>query len=180
MSGRGTPSVRVKLTKKDLFRYSDLLWQRRLGKFGKGVLIEWAPQVVFLIGLAALLPARDRFLEAGLVPEAVFGIAAFLYLLATTVRLYRPFVIPARHSFARLPTDYTLLPDGLDWRNELARGVLDWNAVTGVDEVRGFFLFPLDNLIVHIIPKRSFESSEAAQRFLDAARNYWEAARQWA
>lgn len=168
MSVDGAHSVRVELTGKDLQR----LCAHRNKKLLTFLWVGLAGLTI--LSVAALVIGGKAYVLL------VDWLPLFLLLLIWFALMIRVFTwaLPVRPLM--LPTLVTLNPDRFAFQNDVMNGTLDWRALKSVDDGKEHIFFLLERNQGYIIPKRCFITPEAARKFFDAARGYWQAARKQA
>jgi ABC-type multidrug transport system fused ATPase/permease subunit len=67
---------------------------------------------------------------------------------------------------------------GVQLRNEISNGTSSWRAYKAIEEDKRNIYFVMDQpgrvFMARLIPKRAFESSSQAERFMARARGYWQ------
>ncbi|MBC8650697.1 YcxB family protein [Pseudomonas sp. MT4] len=71
---------------------------------------------------------------------------------------------------------YTLTPEGLHERTITNEGLTRWGGVASVRYMGSCLLVQIGSCLYHIMPRRSFESSQAFDEFAAQARAYWQQA----
>lgn len=69
--------------------------------------------------------------------------------------------------------EYEIRPEGLFERTDANEGVTKWSGMKEITIVGPFMLFRISGYLFHVIPKRSFESAEKFQEFVQMAQMKW-------
>lgn len=72
--------------------------------------------------------------------------------------------------------EYTLTPEGLYEETKANNGLSKWEGINKVYIVSSYILFQISGYLFHIVPKSSFESSEAFNKYATASIEYWRTA----
>jgi hypothetical protein len=71
----------------------------------------------------------------------------------------------------------SIYEQGLRQKNEQGEGITYWRAINAIEEDKHNLYFQLDNpgavFTAFLIPKRAFENSFQAERFIERARGHW-------
>jgi len=70
--------------------------------------------------------------------------------------------------------EYEITSDGLFERTAANEGVSRWSGIEEVRVCRSYALFRISGYLFHIIPKRSFESEQQFNEFVQKAKHSWE------
>ena len=69
--------------------------------------------------------------------------------------------------------EYTLTPEGLYEETKANKSLNKWKGINKVYIVSSYILFQISGYLFHIIPKRSFESSEDFNKYATVSIKYW-------
>jgi hypothetical protein len=69
--------------------------------------------------------------------------------------------------------EYEIKPEGLFEKTDANEGFNKWSGIQEIRIVGPFLLFRISGYLFHVIPKRSFESSEKFQEFVQMAQMKW-------
>ena len=69
--------------------------------------------------------------------------------------------------------EYEITPEGLFEKTDANEGLNKWSGIQEIRIVGPFLLFRISGYLFHAIPKRSFESTEKFQEFVQMAQTKW-------
>ncbi len=158
--------VRFVLTQADLWNFT---------KYGlrRGRLVVLLALIVVLISLLSLLSPvtgstdSSFFLSLALLFVFLFAVL-FFALRAMRLRAARRSSLLGEHVI-------TISPESFRHKTQLSDATISWRMIKAVrqDQHNIYFVVDSNVLMAHVIPKRAFQSAQAAEAFFGWAQSYW-------
>ncbi|MCQ4318631.1 YcxB family protein [Stutzerimonas zhaodongensis] len=153
-------------------------------KFNLSVLPKMRSTYITILVIASLtfiyitwskgLPENSRELVIHLVSSAIGGLLGMFFGIVfnmTTILL----MSSAKNGVLGEHT-YTLLPEGLIETTSANESLNKWHGVVSVKPAGSYLLIQVAACLFHVIPKRSFDSSEQFEEFTSQAIAHWQQA----
>ncbi|WP_299381379.1 YcxB family protein [uncultured Kiloniella sp.] len=70
--------------------------------------------------------------------------------------------------------NYQITQDGLTENTEGGEGLIKWDGIESIYITNSYIFFKLPGHMMHIIPKRSFETPEQCAKFIEFSKSFWQ------
>lgn len=178
ITGPDSCAVDIQLTEQDFPKYSKIVLKPfRLRMWSKcAVLIGCS--TAFMISAVNILRhisfvPHNRWVYAALVIMAYF--VAYTVFSRALGDWAGNSYHDKRGSFLA-PCKLIMTKDCLTTETTHGHNRLSWPGVLKIEDTGDYFLFYIDKINAYIVPKRSFTTADAAQKFIQNAHVYWQAA----
>ncbi len=120
------------------------------------------------------LPNTPSKLTIHLVSSAIGGLSGML--LGVAFNMIMILLMSAKNNGILGKHTYTLLPEGLHEETIANEGLNKWHGVISINPTGSYLLIQIATCLFHIIPKKSFDSSEQFEEFTSQAISFWQQA----
>lgn len=72
--------------------------------------------------------------------------------------------------------EYHITTEGLHEKTSANEGINKWEGIMKIRINNSYVLFQISNCLFHVVPKRSFESKESYEQFINFSKQQWELA----
>lgn len=153
-------------------------------KFNMSVLPRMRSTYITILVIASLtflyitwnkgLPENSRELVIHLVSSAIGGVLGMLF--GVLFNMLTIILMSSAKNGVLGEHSYTLLPEGLIEKTSANESLNKWHGVVSVKPAGSYLLIQVAACLFHVIPKRSFDSSEQFEEFTSQAIAYWQQA----
>ena len=120
------------------------------------------------------LPNTPNKLTIHLVISAIGGLSGMLFGVAFNMIMI--LLMSSKNNGILGKHTYTLLPEGLHEETIANEGLNKWHGVISIKPAGSYLLIQIAACLFHIIPKKSFDSSEQFEEFTSKAISFWQQA----
>jgi hypothetical protein len=136
------------------------------------------PAIASLIFIVFFLPSALKYLfqlpqELGFLLAIVVGFIFYILLINLFMGVQLRAHLDSGGWFLS-PTEFAINPAGVVWRSNGGNGQWHWHGVQSIKQTKTHIFFFVDRTHAQIIPKRCFESEDAALNFFSKAQGYFD------
>lgn len=164
--------VTTNIKKLDLIKFNLSLLPRMRSTYVTILII--ACLTFLFITLNKGLPNSPSKLTIHLASSAIGGISGML--LGVAFNMIMILLMSSKNNGILGKHTYTLLPEGLHEETIANEGLNKWHGVISIKPAGSYLLIQIAACLFHIIPKKSFDSSEQFEEFTSQAISFWQQA----
>ena len=172
--------VQYTLTRDDVWHLQLYALSRQLRRTMRLRLISISVVLVGLFLFLSQLFSGDYRLSILVVVFTLFVTLFFIFLIYGLFFLRMRLIASRSYEILRKigVNVLAISEQGVQLRNGISNGTSSWQAYKAIEEDKRNIYFVMDQpgsvFVARLIPKRTFESSSQAERFMARARGYWQ------